>query len=173
MNMNTVKTHATRDLTRPFMGVSAHRAVRLAWLFATATACDSMRRYRRPQDHETALSAVRNLNGQDVGGRPLRIDLADSDPFLEGKTTVRGEIIDGGETRAQWRERQHERERAQDGFMRQLPQGVPLPPGTNAMDHISNVLATTQPSQILEVLAQMKVCARRLRLLWQVNSVGT
>jgi len=49
-----------------------------------------------PQDHKTTLSAVRNLNGTDVGGRPLRIDLADSDPFLEGKTTVRGELMDGG-----------------------------------------------------------------------------
>jgi len=28
-------------------------------------------------NHKTALSAVRNLNGTDVGGRPLRIDLAD------------------------------------------------------------------------------------------------
>lgn len=45
-------------------------------------------------DHETALSAVRNLNNVDCGGRPLRIDLADSDPFLEGKTTVRGELVD-------------------------------------------------------------------------------
>lgn len=39
---------------------------------------------------------MRNLHGVDVGGRPLRIDLADSDPFLEGKTTVRGEIVDAG-----------------------------------------------------------------------------
>ena len=46
------------------------------------------------QDHETAQSAVRNLNNVDCGGRPLRIDLADSDPFLEGKTTVRGELVD-------------------------------------------------------------------------------
>lgn len=46
------------------------------------------------QDHETAQSAVRNLNNVDCGGRPLRIDLADSDPFLEGKTTMRGELID-------------------------------------------------------------------------------
>ncbi|KAI0822441.1 hypothetical protein BC628DRAFT_1429439 [Trametes gibbosa] len=120
-------------------------------------------------DHETALSAVRNLNGQEIGGRPLRIDLADSDPFLEGKTTVRGEIMDGGETRAQWRER-HEREgrhgdrddhrhgRSSDpnAFLATLPKGVPLPPGANALDAISHVLATTDPSQILEVLAQMK-----------------
>lgn len=121
------------------------------------------------KDHETALSAVRNLNGQELGGRPLRIDLADSDPFLEGKTTVRGEIIDGGETRAQWRERERERERHFDprdtpvrnadpnGFLQTLPPGVPIPLGATALDTISQVLATSNPTQILEVLAQMKV----------------
>ena len=117
------------------------------------------------EDHDTAMSAVRNLNGQEIGGRPLRIDLADSDPFLEGKTTVRGELLDGGETRAQWRERQHEQEARRQGpsdYLSQLPPGVPLPPGTSSMDHISNFLATTQPSQILEVLAQMKVCGSDL-----------
>lgn len=124
-------------------------------------------------DHETALSAVRNLNGQEIGGRPLRIDLADSDPFLEGKTTVRGEIIDGGETRAQWRERHgHERDRHDrhdrddsrhgrgpdpNAFLASLPKGVPLTPNQNALDAISQVLASTEPTQILEVLAQMKV----------------
>ncbi|EIW53479.1 uncharacterized protein TRAVEDRAFT_60908 [Trametes versicolor FP-101664 SS1] len=123
-------------------------------------------------DHETALSAVRNLNGQEIGGRPLRIDLADSDPFLEGKTTVRGEIIDGGETRAQWRERHgHERDRHDrhdrddsrhgrgpdpNAFLASLPKGVPLTPNQNALDAISQVLASTEPTQILEVLAQMK-----------------
>ncbi|KIP05627.1 hypothetical protein PHLGIDRAFT_107997, partial [Phlebiopsis gigantea 11061_1 CR5-6] len=112
-------------------------------------------------DHDTALSAVRNLNGQDVGGRPLRIDLADSDPFLEGKTTVRGELLDGGETRAQWRERQHDRDDHSrrpepNTFLSQLPSGVPIPPGATATDHISGFLAATPPSQILEVLAQMK-----------------
>ncbi|KAI0922941.1 hypothetical protein AcV5_009800 [Taiwanofungus camphoratus] len=119
-------------------------------------------------DHETALSAVRNLNGQEIGGRPLRIDLADSDPFLEGKTTVRGELVDGGETRAQWRERERDRQdrddhrggtpRNQDSnaFLQNLPPGVPIPLGSTALDTISQMLATANPSQILEVLAQMK-----------------
>jgi len=111
------------------------------------------------------LSAVRNLNNVDVGGRPLRIDLADSDPFLEGKTTVRGELIDGGETRAQWRERENakrERDKESDStkdrtFLRNLPQGVPVPPGTSALDMISQTLATMNPTQLVEVLAQFKV----------------
>ncbi|KZT00184.1 uncharacterized protein LAESUDRAFT_764831 [Laetiporus sulphureus 93-53] len=109
-------------------------------------------------DHETALSAVRNLNGQELGGRPLRIDLADSDPFLEGKTTIRGELIDGGETRAQWRERHQERGKSNDpnAFLANLPPGVPVSPNSTALDTISQMLATTNPTQILEVLAQMK-----------------
>lgn len=118
------------------------------------------------QDHETAASAVRNLNNVDVGGRPLRIDLADSDPFLEGKTTVRGELVDSGESRAQWRER--ERDDFRNGslksppdanaFMAGIPPGVPIAPGSTSLDTISNTLGTMNPSQLIEVLAQVKVC---------------
>ena len=117
------------------------------------------------------MAAVRNLNGVEVGGRPLRIDLADSDPFLEGKTTVRGELLDMSETRAQWREREREREHERrmaslqhlddpKGFLATVPQGIPLPPGTKAEDLISSSLANMPPGQVMDVLAQMKVrCA--------------
>lgn len=117
------------------------------------------------------MSAVRNLNGVEVGGRPLRIDLADSDPFLEGKTTVRGELVDMSETRAQWREREREREHERrmassqqlddpKSFLSAVSQGVPLPPGTKAEDMITSTLATMPPGQVMDVLAQMKVrCA--------------
>jgi cleavage stimulation factor subunit 2 len=133
--------------------------------FITKCVCISTlnvhRALMRLQDHDTAMSAVRNLNGQEVGGRPLRIDLADSDPFLEGKTTVRGELVDSQETRAQWRERERERERENryrdpKAFLQDLPPGVAVPPGKTAGDVITEVLATTPPSQIFEVLAQMK-----------------
>lgn len=120
-------------------------------------------------DHETAASAVRNLNNADVGGRPLRIDLADSDPFLEGKTTVRGELLDGSDPRARWRDhREHqdrdrydnlrEQPKSQDpnSFLSSLPPGVPITPGSTALDTISQTLATMSPAQLVEVLAQMK-----------------
>ena len=94
-----------------------------------------------------------------MGGRPLRIDLADSDPFLEGKTTVRGELIDGGtpgpaEPRHQWRGSS-----TQDpqNILPSLPPGVQIPKGLSALDYISQTLASMQPSQLMEVLAQMKV----------------
>ena len=114
------------------------------------------------------MSAVRNLNGVEVGGRPLRIDLADSDPFLEGKTTVRGELVDMSETRAQWREREREREHARreqhsedpKAFLAAVPQGVPLPPGQKAEDMITAMLASMPPGQVMDVLAQMKVRPR-------------
>lgn len=106
----------------------------------------------------------------DVGGRPLRVDLADSDPFLEGKTTQHGELVDSGETRAQWREREKRERMEGDGrnpsnlqrnetnsFLRSLPPGVPLVPGTTSLDAISHTLATMNPAQLTEVLAQMKV----------------
>ncbi|KAK0194519.1 hypothetical protein F5146DRAFT_1036238 [Armillaria mellea] len=109
-------------------------------------------------DHETAASAVRNLNNVDVGGRPLRIDLADSDPFLEGKTTVRGELVDGGvpgpaEQRT-WGGAGRGSEA--DAFLAVLPPGIKLPPGTSSADAISHTLATMAPNQLMEVLAQMK-----------------
>ncbi|KAJ3880724.1 hypothetical protein F5051DRAFT_148766 [Lentinula edodes] len=105
-------------------------------------------------DHETASSAVRNLNNYEVGGRPLRIDLADSDPFLEGKTTVRGELLDGGgPSDRQWRS--DNTNKSQD-FLASLPPGIPVPAGSTVLDTISQTLATMNPSQLMDVLAHMK-----------------
>lgn len=122
---------------------------------------------------------MRNLHDHEVGGRRLRIDLADSDPFLEGKTTQHGELVDSGETRAQWRERERsrggelgdERDDKQRGgpgpsnFLKTLPPGVPLPAGLTALDSISTTLASIDPAQLTEVLAQMKVNRLSLRPL--------
>jgi cleavage stimulation factor subunit 2 len=100
------------------------------------------------------------LNGADCGGRPLRIDLADSDPFLEGKTTVRGEIVDAGDhhQRPTWGPARSKPD-AMHAFMAGLPTGTPLPPGMGVADAISRTLATMDPQQLIEVLAQMKVTA--------------
>jgi len=95
-------------------------------------------------DHQTAQSAVRNLHGREIGGRALRIDLADSDPFLEGRTTVRGEIYDGPH------------EPPKPDILKGLPPGIPVPPGKNALDMITEALTSIRPTQMLDVLAQMK-----------------
>ncbi|KAJ7756943.1 hypothetical protein B0H16DRAFT_1537493 [Mycena metata] len=114
-------------------------------------------------DHETAASAVRNLNNTDVGGRPLRIDLADSDPFLEGKTTVKGELVDGGapgpsEPRSQWRNENRGPEGSE--ILAAVPPGKPVPPGERASDAISKLIASVMTeAELIEVLAQMKAFA--------------
>ncbi|KAF7366686.1 Protein related to Cleavage stimulation factor [Mycena sanguinolenta] len=83
-------------------------------------------------DHETAASAVRNLNNTDVGGRPLRIDLADSDPFSRRQDN--------------WSE-----------ILAAVPPGKPLPPGERATEAITHAIAQNMTeSQLIEVIAQMK-----------------
>lgn len=143
---------------------SASSQVRISIMFQNFN--NGSTNFIRIKDHETAMSAVRNLHDHEVGGRRLRIDLADSDPFLEGKTTSHGELVDSGETRAQWRERERQRNGGEGddpddkrGFLKSLPPGVPLPPGSTAMDAISTTLASMDPAQLTEVLAQMKVKA--------------
>ncbi|KAK7000244.1 hypothetical protein R3P38DRAFT_3057739 [Favolaschia claudopus] len=109
-------------------------------------------------DHETAASAVRNLNNTDVGGQPLRIDLADSDPFLEGKTTVRGELLNAGTPGPAERFGRSEN-RGSEGseILATIPPGKPLAPGEQAQDAISHAIAQgMSESQLIEVIAQMK-----------------
>ena len=80
-----------------------------------------------------------------MGGRPLRIDLADSDPFLEGKTTVRGELIDGGtpgpaEPRSHWRGGGDTRNDSQS-ILALLPPGIQIPKGASAFLSPDNLKA--------------------------------
>jgi cleavage stimulation factor subunit 2 len=112
------------------------------------------------KDRETAASAVRNLNNVEVGGRPLRIDLADSDPFLEGKTTVRGEIIEVGRDDHHKDRDRDTSSRPQDSrhFLSALPPGLSVPLGSTSLDMISQTLAAMDPKELMEILAQTKAC---------------
>ncbi|KAG9019144.1 hypothetical protein FRB90_005981 [Tulasnella sp. 427] len=97
-------------------------------------------------DHDTAASAVRNLNGTEVNGRPLRIDLADSDPFFEGKSTQSGRT----------KRDDDDRRREKVDPLAHLPPGVAIPVGSSALDVITNSLANIPPTQVMDVLGQMK-----------------
>jgi len=99
-------------------------------------------------DHETAQSAVRNLNGKEVGGRPLRIDLADSDPLLEGRSTSFGELLEG--------EKKNVADNSTESWLSNLPQGVPIPPGKTSLDVITNAVVGATQSQIYEILHDLK-----------------
>ncbi|CAE6493940.1 unnamed protein product [Rhizoctonia solani] len=113
-------------------------------------------------DHESAASAVRNLHNTDVGGRSLRIDLADADPALEGKFTSRGEIL--GERDGHHGGKNPQRSGGGGGggpvdiqtMLSSLPSGVPVPPGTSSLDVITNAIVALGPDKQLELLQQMK-----------------
>jgi len=117
-------------------------------------------------DHETAMSAVRNLHGYEVQGRPLRVDIAESDPMVEGKTTQHGVIHGeqggggGGGHNSRWGPPKNEPsgppKNAFNNFMNDLPPGVSVPPGKSSLDVISQALASIPHAQLMQTLSQMK-----------------
>ncbi|KAH6675815.1 hinge domain of cleavage stimulation factor subunit 2-domain-containing protein [Halenospora varia] len=108
-------------------------------------------------DSDSASSAVRNLNDFEIMNRKLRVDFSndtggdddnvcctDSIPTprsfkrnLDTTTTHNGEQLNAPP----------------------LPLGVDLPPGLTCPDAISRTLNTLPPSQLLDVLSQMKTLA--------------
>lgn len=97
---------------------------------------------------------MRNLNGTEVNGRPLRIDLADSDPFFEGKTTQSGRTRDDGP-----------RGRGPPpNPLVGLPSGVPLKPGKTSLDMITEALTDIPNNQIMDILGQMKVSVSNVQV---------
>ena len=104
-----------------------------------------------PLDHEAAASAGRNLNNTDVSGRTLRINLADSDPFLESKAKARRELLDGGfpgPSLAEPRPQQHPRGgRAPKtkSLLANLPLSIQAPRGSSVLDGILELLVGMAP----------------------------
>ena len=106
------------------------------------------------KDHEAALSAIRNLNGYELDSRPLRIDLADSDPLLKGKTAMRGELLDGrypgpSEPHSQWRTSCRSHANEAESFLANIPPGIQIPKGSSSLDSISHTLAGMPPNQLM------------------------
>lgn len=95
-------------------------------------------------DHETAASAVRNLNNYDINGRTLRVDFAESDkddaPNKESFNTGRSGRDDYGSGSRDPRERT---------FSENQP--------TNSVQTITNIVKGMDPQQLAEVLAYLKV----------------
>lgn len=90
------------------------------------------------QDAETAMSAVRNLSGREVSGRPLRIDSATNAP---------GENFRGGGGAAA----------SQPGPIEPPIYGAPVPPEA-APEAITKAVASLPPEQMFELMKQMKWC---------------
>jgi len=107
------------------------------------------------RDAETALSAMRNLNGYEMNGRPLRVDYAENE---------KANITGGPGT---FQPPQGQPERSNPDWWRNATGGAPigaLPPisrdGANrggfAPDHIATAVQGMPLPQIYEIMARMK-----------------
>ncbi|KAM9326470.1 cleavage stimulation factor subunit 2 [Gastrophryne carolinensis] len=88
------------------------------------------------QDQETALSAMRNLNGREFSGRALRVDNAASEKNKEELKSLGtgAPIIES-------------------------PYGDPVSP-EDAPESISRAVASLPPEQMFELMKQMKLCVQ-------------
>ncbi|CAH0752040.1 unnamed protein product [Diatraea saccharalis] len=85
------------------------------------------------KDQETALSAMRNLNGYEIGGRSLRVDNACTEKSrMEMQALMQGPQVEN-------------------------PYGDPVEP-EKAPEAISKAVATLPPEQMFELMKQMKLC---------------
>ncbi|KAI0817715.1 hinge domain of cleavage stimulation factor subunit 2-domain-containing protein [Xylaria sp. FL0064] len=106
-------------------------------------------------DADSAASAVRNLNDYEVMGRKLRVDYS-TEGRVDGDDGANAPNNYGQTTNGV----SHQTAQAQPaGSLPPLPPGKELPPGMNAADAISRTLNTLPPSQLLDILSQMKSLA--------------
>ncbi len=93
------------------------------------------------KDAETALSAMRNLNGYEIGGRTLRVDNACTE-----KSRIEMQAIVSGQAAA-----------AAAAAALESPYGQPVEP-EQAPETISKAVASLPPENMFELMRQMKMC---------------
>ncbi|KAF8477604.1 hypothetical protein BDZ91DRAFT_709556 [Kalaharituber pfeilii] len=111
------------------------------------------------QDPETAASAVRNLDGHEVMGRKLRVDFShegnapdidSGEVFGPGAMGgINGSTSQPGSTGAP----------QPSSSLPPLPPGVEVPPNLQAPEMISQTLKALPPTQLLDIVTQMKQLA--------------
>ncbi|RDL29930.1 Uncharacterized protein BP5553_10557 [Venustampulla echinocandica] len=107
-------------------------------------------------DSDSAASAVRNLNDFEIMNRKLRVDFSNDtggDDDNSAPTGYQHPAPPNGVAIAQ------PLTGTNTSALPPLPLGVDLPPGLNCPDAISRTLNTLPPSQLLDVLSQMKTLA--------------
>ncbi|KAL1925471.1 uncharacterized protein VTP21DRAFT_354 [Calcarisporiella thermophila] len=102
-------------------------------------------------DPETAASAVRNLNNYDVGGRQLRVDYAEFD-----STTGESVPSQESESRATPPVFQQQQSTPSSIGSASTPTPMPTTASQSATDSISQTLAAMNPTQLYELISQMK-----------------
>ncbi len=172
----------SRQANREDMGSASSKVSRVPSDLTRPTSCRAARAdllHPTSLDPETAASAIRNLNNIQVSGRPLRVSSAGEDPKME-RQGMHGGVAPqrlaaqqsgaqpmGGPGPQGWGGMQQQQQQQAPplqqpgsggaGIGQGLPPGQPLPPGMQATDAISQTLAALPPSQLLDIMSQMKV----------------
>ncbi|KAL1893758.1 hypothetical protein Sste5346_006261 [Sporothrix stenoceras] len=118
-------------------------------------------------DPDSAASAVRNLNDYEVMGRKLRVDFSneghdeDMPASMGGSNTYNGPGAAANSNNNGPASVPMAVSSSNGGgsSLPPLPPGKDIPPGASATDEISRVLRTLPPTQLLDVLTQMKTLA--------------
>ncbi|TDZ58354.1 Cleavage stimulation factor subunit 2 [Colletotrichum trifolii] len=108
-------------------------------------------------DNDSAASAVRNLNDHEIMGRKLRVDFS-NEGGSDGDD-VHGHGRDGANVSYASNGYNPAAVPAPSSSLPPLPPGKELPPNVTATDAISRTLTTLPPSQLLDILTQMKALA--------------
>ncbi|PNY26591.1 Cleavage stimulation factor subunit 2 [Tolypocladium capitatum] len=106
-------------------------------------------------DTDSASSAVRNLNDYEIMGRKLRVDFSNEqksgdDDNNQASSTHNPHAANGAGAMGYG---------TQTGPLPPLPAGKEIPPGLTCTDSVSRTLNTLPPSQLLDILGQMKTLA--------------
>ncbi|QPH01080.1 hypothetical protein C2857_005279 [Epichloe festucae Fl1] len=101
-------------------------------------------------DTDSASSAVRNLNDFEVMGRKLRVDFSNEQKSGDDDNQMTSIPTNGTATNTYG---------VQPSSLPPLPAGKEMPPGLTCTDAISRTLNTLPPSQLLDILTQMKTLA--------------
>ena len=103
-------------------------------------------------DPETASSAMRNLNGYEIGGRTLRVDSASTSGSNQQQQQQQQQTMDG-----QQQMMQQQLQQQIQAQMEPKPYGDPVDP-KDAPEAISKTVASLPPEEMFKLMDQMKQC---------------
>jgi cleavage stimulation factor subunit 2 len=104
------------------------------------------------EDIATAATAVRNLNGYDIGSRQLRVDFSEKESYSGKGPSSNSDVLYSSNPTIN-------RQSKSGISLPPLPEGKIPPPGVSIPNAISQTLQSIPPQQLAEILSQLKAVA--------------